>query len=116
MPSKKILAEKQAAVAALAEKMKNAAAGIVAQYQGITVEDETKLSAALREAGVEYQVRNNTITDSYAYGMLLTNIDGLKVTGNTIRNSWRLGPDDGGGKLGIRQVSGHIFVANCNNG
>ena len=61
-------------------------------------------------------IENNTITDSYAYGMLLTNIDGLKVTGNTIRNSWRLGPDDGGGKLGIRQVSGHIFVANCTNG
>lgn len=37
-------------------------------------------------------IENNTITDSYAYGMLLTNIDGLKVTGNTIRNSWRLGP------------------------
>lgn len=45
MPSKKILEEKQAAVAALAEKMKNAAAGIVVQYQGITVEDDTKLRA-----------------------------------------------------------------------
>lgn len=62
MPSKKILEEKQAAVAALAEKMKNAAAGIVVQYQGITVEDDTKLRAALRAAGVEYKVVKNTIT------------------------------------------------------
>ncbi len=81
MPSKKILEEKQAAVAALAEKMKNAAAGIVVQYQGITVEDDTKLRAALRAAGVEYRVLKNTITgracDEIGYGAMKAHLEGM---------------------------------------
>ena len=52
MPSKKILEAKQATVAALAEKLKNAASGVLVKYEGITVEDDTKMRAALRAAGV----------------------------------------------------------------
>ena len=37
MPNAKVLSEKQAAVAALAEKMKNASAGVFVDYKGITV-------------------------------------------------------------------------------
>ncbi|MBO7148422.1 MAG: 50S ribosomal protein L10 [Clostridia bacterium] len=62
MPSSKILAEKQQAVADLAEKLKTAAAGVLVNYSGITVEDDTKLRAALRKAGVEYKVMKNTLT------------------------------------------------------
>ena len=62
MPSSKILAEKQQAVADLAEKLKSAAAGVLVNYSGITVEDDTKLRAALRNAGVEYKVMKNTLT------------------------------------------------------
>ena len=62
MPSSKILAEKQQAVADLAEKLKTAAAGVLVNYSGITVEDDTKLRAALRNAGVEYKVMKNTLT------------------------------------------------------
>ena len=62
MPSQKILAAKQEAVAALVEKMRNASAGVIVKYEGITVEDDTKLRAALRAAGVEYAVLKNSIT------------------------------------------------------
>ena len=62
MPSKKILEAKQAAVAALAEKLKNAASGVLVKYEGITVEDDTAMRKALREAGVEYSVIKNSIT------------------------------------------------------
>ena len=62
MPSSKILAEKQQVVAELAEKLKSAASGVLVNYSGITVEDDTKLRAALRNAGVEYKVMKNTLT------------------------------------------------------
>ena len=62
MPSSKILAEKQAVVAALAEKLKAAQAGVLVKYEGIKVEDDTKLRADLRKAGVEYAVMKNTLT------------------------------------------------------
>ena len=62
MPSQKILEQKQALVAELAEKLKNASAGVLVKYEGITVEDDTKLRAALRAAGVEYSVVKNSLT------------------------------------------------------
>ena len=62
MPSQKILAAKQEAVATLAGKMRTASAGVLVKYEGITVEDDTKLRAALRAAGVEYAVLKNSIT------------------------------------------------------
>ena len=62
MPSKSILEQKQAIVAELAEKIKNSPAGVVVNYQGITVEDDTKMRKALREAGVDYMVMKNSLT------------------------------------------------------
>ena len=61
MPSEKILSEKQAFVAALREKMLGAVAGVVVEYKGISVAEDTKLRAELREAGVEYSVVKNTM-------------------------------------------------------
>ena len=61
MPSQKILEQKAAAVDALSEKLSRAASGVLVKYQGITVEDDTKLRAALRGAGVEYAVIKNTM-------------------------------------------------------
>ena len=61
MPSEKILEQKKAAVADLSEKMGRAAAGVLVKYQGITVEDDTKLRAKLRSAGVEYAVIKNSL-------------------------------------------------------
>lgn len=62
MPSKSILEQKQAIVAALAEQLKNSPAGVVVNYQGITVENDTKMRKALREAGVDYKVIKNSLT------------------------------------------------------
>ena len=61
MPSEKILQEKKEAVAALSEKLKNAQAGVLVDYIGINVADDTKLRRDLREAGVEYTVVKNSI-------------------------------------------------------
>ena len=53
MPNAKILEEKKALVASLVEKIKNSPAGVLVDYKGINVEDDTKLRKQLREAGVE---------------------------------------------------------------
>ena len=62
MPSAKILAQKQAATAELTEKIKNAVSGVLVNYSGITVADDTALRTALRQAGVSYHVYKNTMT------------------------------------------------------
>ena len=81
MPSQKILEQKQALVAELAEKMRNAASCVLVKYEGITVEDDTKLRAALRAAGVEYSVMKNTLTgracDEAGYGELKQYLTGM---------------------------------------
>ena len=81
MPSKKILEAKQATVAALAEKLRNAASGVLVKYEGITVEDDTKMRAALRAAGVEYSVIKNSITgracDEVGYGAMKEHLHGM---------------------------------------
>ena len=62
MPSNKILEQKQQIVADLAESIKNSTAGVLVNYQGITVDNDTKMRKALREAGVKYVVMKNTLT------------------------------------------------------
>ena len=62
MPSNAILEQKQQVVADLAELIKASASGVVVNYQGITVEKDTALRKALREAGVKYVVMKNTLT------------------------------------------------------
>lgn len=61
MPSAKILTEKQAYVAELKAKIDASVAGVVVDYKGINVADDTKLRKELREAGVEYMVVKNTM-------------------------------------------------------
>ena len=61
MPSEKILQRKKDEVVALTEKLKAATAGVLVDYKGITVADDTKLRKELREAGVEYSIVKNTM-------------------------------------------------------
>ncbi|MBQ1659605.1 MAG: 50S ribosomal protein L10 [Clostridia bacterium] len=61
MPSQKVLEQKQQAVAELAERIRNSVAGVIVDYKGITVEDDTKLRKELRESGVKYTVVKNTL-------------------------------------------------------
>lgn len=62
MPNASVLEQKKAVVAELIEKLKAAQAGVLVDYRGLTVEEDTKLRAQLREAGVEYKVVKNTLT------------------------------------------------------
>lgn len=61
MPSVMVLNQKKEVVEGLKEKLSSAVAGVVVDYKGITVEDDTKLRRELREAGVEYAVVKNTL-------------------------------------------------------
>ena len=58
MPNAKVLSEKQAIVAALADRIKNASAGVLVDYKGITVAQDTEL----RKNEIEYTVVKNTLT------------------------------------------------------
>ena len=62
MPNAKVLSEKQAIVEALAERIKGASAGILVDYKGITVSEDTALRTEQRKECVEYTVVNNTLT------------------------------------------------------
>ena len=81
MPSNSILVQKQQVVADLAEQIKNSVAGVVVNYQGITVENDTAMRKALREAGVKYVVMKNTMTgracDMVGYGELKQYLSGM---------------------------------------
>lgn len=61
MPSEKVLEQKKQAVVQLTEKMKSAVAGVLVDYKGISVADDTKLRKELREAGVDYAVVKNSL-------------------------------------------------------
>ena len=61
MPSEKILQKKKAEVEKLNSKLTNAQAFVLADYRGLTVEQDTKMRRAMREAGVDYRVYKNSI-------------------------------------------------------
>ena len=61
MPNAKVLSEKQAIVASLTEKIQGSAAGVLVDYKGITVAEDTALRAELRKNNVEYAVVKNTL-------------------------------------------------------
>lgn len=81
MPSKAILEQKQQAVAELAERIKNSVSGVLVNYQGITVEDDTAMRRALREAGVKYMVVKNSLTgracEAVGYGDMKQYLTGM---------------------------------------
>lgn len=61
MPSQKVLDEKKQVVAGLSEQFKTAVSGVLVDYCGLNVEQDTQLRNKLREAGVEYKVIKNTL-------------------------------------------------------
>lgn len=81
MPSKAILEQKQQVVSDLSEMIRNSASGVVVNYQGITVDDDTKMRKALREAGVKYMVVKNTLTgracDECGYTEIKQHLSGM---------------------------------------
>jgi len=75
LPSQKVLEQKQQVVAQLAERIQGSVAGIIVDYKGITVEDDTKLRKELRESGVKYTVVKNTLIKRAAEKAGLNGID-----------------------------------------
>ena len=61
MPNAKVLSEKKAIVAALTERIKNASAGVLVDYKGITVAQDTELRTELRKNEIDYSVVKNTL-------------------------------------------------------
>ena len=61
MPNAKVLSEKQAVVAALTEQLQGAASGVLVDYKGITVAEDTALRVELRQNDVKYGVVKNTL-------------------------------------------------------
>ena len=63
MPNAKVLESKKAVVDALTGKVKEATSVVFVDYKGITVAQDTELRKQFREAGVEYSVVKNTLTN-----------------------------------------------------
>ena len=89
MASEKILAQKQSYVADLKAKLDASQGGVVFNYGGITVAEDTKLRKELREAGVTYEVVKNTLlkiaikdTDLEGMSSALEGTTALAIAGN----------------------------------
>ena len=63
MPNAKVLESKKAVVEALTGKIKESSAVVFVDYKGISVAQDTNLRKQFREAGVEYAVVKNTLTN-----------------------------------------------------
>ena len=77
MPNAKVLSEKQAIVAQLTEKIQKATAGVIVDYKGITVEEDTALRKECRESNVDYAVAKNTLLRFAFNNTGLSELDGL---------------------------------------
>ena len=63
MPNAKVLESKKAVVEALSSKIQEATSVVFVDYKGINVAQDTELRKLFRDAGVEYTVVKNTLTN-----------------------------------------------------
>ena len=63
MPNAKVLESKKAVVDSLTGKIQDATSVVFVDYKGITVAQDTELRKQFRDAGVEYAVVKNTLTN-----------------------------------------------------
>ena len=82
MPNKDVLELKKAQVADIKERLDKAVAGVLVDYSGISVADDTSLRKELREAGVKYTVVKNSIIHLAIEGTDLADMDSV-LNGNT---------------------------------
>ena len=61
MPNAKVLSEKQAIVQALVDRISAASSGVLIDYKGITVAQDTELRGEMRKNEVDYTVVKNTL-------------------------------------------------------
>lgn len=77
MPNEKVLEAKKEQVANLVEALNSAATGVLIDYRGLNVEEDTKLRNDLRAAGVKYFVVKNTLLRLAANQVGLEELDGI---------------------------------------
>ncbi len=75
MPNAKVLEQKKQLVAELKEKLDASIAGVVVNYSGTSVADDTSLRKELRENNVNYFVVKNTLLARAIEG---TELEGMK--------------------------------------
>jgi large subunit ribosomal protein L10 len=61
LASEKVIEQKKQFVKELSEKLQNACSGVLVEYKGINVQDDTELRRELRKASVDYAVVKNTM-------------------------------------------------------
>ena len=99
MPSEKVLEQKKQIVAELSESLKNSCIGVIVNYKGITVAEDTKLRKQLRETG-EYKVVKNTLLKLALKDAGIEGLDSV-LEGTT---AIALSKDDYTGKIGRAHV------------
>ena len=86
MPNAKVLESKKAVVESLTGKIQEASSVVFVDYKGITVAQDTELRKQFREAGVEYSVVKNTLTNfaakaaGYDFGEILNGTTAMAST------------------------------------
>jgi len=75
LPKESVLQLKKEKVKELADKIRSAKSVVLADYRGLTVEQDTEMRSALRKAGVEYKVVKNTLA---RFAAKENNLDGLE--------------------------------------
>ena len=87
MPSENVLALKKQQTADLTEELKSASTLVIADHRGLSVEEDTEMRAALRQAGVTYRVVKNTMLRLAAQHASIENMDDLFVGPSAIAYS-----------------------------
>lgn len=82
MANAKVIEAKQQAVTEIADKLRESATTVVADYRGLNVTQVTELRKQLREAGVEFQVLKNSLVRRATAAAELTELDEV-LTGPT---------------------------------
>lgn len=77
MPSEKVLEQKKLQVSDLSDRLKGSVAGVVVDYKGINVADDTQLRNDLRTAGIQYTVVKNTLLHRAAAEAGLSELDAV---------------------------------------
>ncbi len=87
MPNAQVLSEKQAIVAQLTDRMQAATCGVLVDYQGITVAQDTELRVNMRQNEIEYSVVKNTMArraiDSLGFSALDEKLNGTTSLATT---------------------------------
>jgi len=83
VPSEKILSRKKEEVKSLANELKETLVGVLADYSGISVSQDTSLRKSLREANVYYKVIKNNIIRRALKEADISGLDNV-LTGSTV--------------------------------